>query len=130
MEGGLVSSFEKFVMDCDQLGMAATLLKGYDFSDEGQALDAIREVGPGKHYLGCAHTQAHFESAFYRSTLADNNSFEQWQEEGSQDAAQRAHNLWKQKLESYQAPEIDESIDEALLAFMARRREELPDGPE
>ena len=54
-------------------------------------MDAIREVGPGNHFLGCAHTQANFESAFYRSPIADNNSFEQWQAEGSLDMAQRAN---------------------------------------
>ena len=127
MEGGLVSSFEKFVMDCDQLGMAATLLKGYDFSDEGQALDAIREVGPGKHYLGCAHTQAHFESAFYRSTLADNNSFEQWQAEGSHDIATRANRLWKEWLRDYEQPTLDSAIDEALQAYITKRKDGMPD---
>ena len=127
MEGGLVSSFEKFVMDCDQLGMAATLLRGYDFSDEGQALDAIREVGPGGHYLGCEHTQANFESAFYRSTLADNNSFEQWQEEGSLDITKRANQLWKAWLHNYEQPSLDRAIDEALQAFIAKRKNSMPD---
>ena len=127
MEGGLVSSFEKFVMDCDQLGMAASLLQGYDFSDEGQALDAIREVGPGGHYLGCAHTQANFESAFYRSTLADNNSFEQWQEEGSHDITKRANKLWKAWLRDYEQPPLDSAIDEALQAFIAKRKDGMPD---
>jgi len=127
MEGGLVSSLEKFVMDCDQLGMAATLLKGYDFSDEGQALDAIREVGPGGHYLGCAHTQANFENAFYHSALADNNSFEQWQEEGSHDITKRANKLWKAWLHDYEQPPLEISIDEALQAFIAKRKDSMPD---
>ena len=127
MEGGLVSSLEKFVMDCDQLGMAAILLKGYDFSDEGQALDAIREVGPGGHYLGCAHTQANFENAFYHSTLADNNSFEQWQEEGSHDITKRANKLWKAWLHDYEQPPLESSIDEALQAFIAKRKDSMPD---
>ena len=76
--------YEKFVMDADQAGMMHTLLEGVDLSENGQAMDAIREVGPGKHFLGCAHTQANFETAFYRSPLADNNSFEQWEAEGAQ----------------------------------------------
>ena len=90
-------------------------------------MDAIREVGPGQHFLGCAHTQANFETAFYRSTVADNNSFEQWQSEGSLDAEQRANKIWKQMLEAYQAPEIDPAIDEALKAFMEKRRASMPD---
>jgi len=98
-----------------------------DLSDNGQALDAIREVGPGSHFLGCAHTQANFENAFYRSTIADNNSFEQWQEEGSLDAAQRAHAIWKRQLSEYQAPPIDAAVDEALRDFMARKKAAVPD---
>ena len=85
--------YEKFVMDADQAGMMHTLLAGVDLSENGQALDAIREVGPGKHFLGCAHTQANFQTAFYRSPLADNNSVEQWEAEGAKDmtpACQRA----------------------------------------
>src|SRR5471030_1938777 len=78
LEGGLAMGYEKFVMDADQAGMMHKLLEGVDLSDNGQAMDAIREVGPGKHFLGCAHTQANFETAFYRSSLADNNSFEPW----------------------------------------------------
>lgn len=127
MEGGLASSFEKFVMDCDQLGMAATLLKGYDFSEDGQALDAIREVGPGGHYLGCAHTQAHFETAFYRSTLSDNNAFEHWEAAGSLDMATRANALWKEWLAAYVQPALDPAIDEALQAFITERKAAMPD---
>ncbi len=127
IEGGLSSSFEKFVMDSDQLGMAATLLKGIDLSEDGQALDAIREVGPGGHYLGSTHTQAHFETAFYRSTLADNNSFEQWEADGRTDMAVRANGLWKQWLHDYTQPPLDASIDEALQAFIAERKEGMAD---
>ena len=87
LEGGLAMGYEKFVMDVDQAGMMHTLCAGVDLSENGQAMDAIREVGPGKHFLGCAHTQANFETAFYRSSIADNNSVEQWEAEGSQDTA-------------------------------------------
>jgi len=127
LEGGLSSSYEKFIMDCDQLGMLATLAKGYDFTDNGQALDAIREVGPGGHFLGCAHTQANFETAFYRSTVADYNSFEQWTAEGGLDQAQRANAVWKQWLNDYQAPDLDPGIDEALQAFIAERKGSMED---
>src|SRR5467141_2320367 len=102
LEGGLAMGYEKFVMDTDQAGMMHTLLAGVDLSDNGQALDAIREVGPGKHFLGCAHTQANFQTAFYRSPLADNNSVEQWEAEGAKDMVVRANALWKRQLEQYE----------------------------
>jgi trimethylamine---corrinoid protein Co-methyltransferase len=127
LEGGLCSSYEKFVMDCDQLGMLAVQAKGVDLSENGQALDAIREVGPGGHFLGCAHTQSNFEQAFYRSEIADNNSVEQWELDGSLDATGRANALWKAMLASYQAPELDPAIDEALNAFIAGKKAAVPD---
>ena len=95
LEGGLAIGYEKFVLDADQLGMMATFVQGLDMSENGQALDAIRENPPGQHYLGTAHTLANFESAFYRSETADNSSFEQWLEDGGLDAAQRASRLWR-----------------------------------
>src|SRR3984885_4433411 len=127
LEGGLAMGYEKFVMDADQAGMMHTLLMGVDLSDNGQALDAIREVGPGKHFLGCAHTQANFETAFYRSPLADNNSYEQWEAEGATDMAKRANVLWKKQLAEYVAPPIDPAIDEALRDYMLRKKASFPD---
>jgi trimethylamine--corrinoid protein Co-methyltransferase len=84
-------------------------------------------VGPGNHFLGCSHTQANFKTAFYRSPLVDNNSFEQWQSEGGKDQAQRANQRWKQMLAEYQAPAIDPAVDEALCDYMARRKASFPD---
>ncbi|MCH8866196.1 MAG: trimethylamine methyltransferase family protein [Proteobacteria bacterium] len=127
LEGGLVMGYEKFIMDADQASMLAVFLAGVDLSENGQAMDALREVGPGSHFLGAKHTLANFETAFYRSPLADSNSFEQWQEEGSLDAAQRANKLWKSTLAAYEAPPLDPAIDEALLAFMDRRKAEFAD---
>jgi trimethylamine--corrinoid protein Co-methyltransferase len=127
LEGGLAMGYEKFILDADQAGMMATMMQGVDLSEQGQALDAIREVGPGQHFLGCAHTQANFESAFYRSSVADNNSFEQWEADGSQDAAQRANKLWKKMLADYEVPAIDSARDEAVRDFIARRKSEFPD---
>jgi trimethylamine--corrinoid protein Co-methyltransferase len=127
LEGGLAMGYEKFMMDVDQAGMMHTLLAGVDLSPNGQAMDAIKEVGPGNHFLGCAHTQANFESAFYRSPLADNNSFEQWQAEGSLDLAQRANALWKRQLNEYVAPPLDPAVDEALLDYIGRQKAATPD---
>ena len=127
LEGGLVTSYEKLIVDADQLAMLQSFAKGIDVTENGQAMDAVREVGPGAHYLGCAHTQANFETAFWRSGVADNNSFEQWESEGAQDTARRAHAIWKQKLRDYEAPPLDEGIDEALQAFMTQRKDSMPD---
>jgi len=127
LEGGLVSSFEKFVMDCDQLGMMQAMAGGIDLSENGQGLGAIREVGPGGHYLGCAHTQANFETAFYRSTIADNNSYEQWLSDGELRAEDRARTLCRKMLNDYQAPALDVSVDEALKDFIDRKKQSMPD---
>jgi trimethylamine--corrinoid protein Co-methyltransferase len=127
LEGGLAVGYEKFVMDCDQASMIAVLLEGMDLSENAQAIEAFEEVGPGKHFLGSAHTLANFESAFYRSTVADNNSFEQWSTEGSLDAAQRANGIWKKMLADYEAPAFDPAIDDALLDFMAREKASFAD---
>ena len=127
LEGGLVSSYEKFVMDADQLGMMQVLAQGYDLSENGQAMDALNEVGPGSHFLGCAHTQANFESAFYRSSIADNNSYEQWEAEGRQDSAQRANAVWRKMLADYVPPPLDPAVDEALLDFIGRKKQSMPD---
>ena len=107
--------------------MIAVLLSGIDLSKNGQALDALYEVGPGNHFLGAAHTQANFETAFYRSPIADNSSFEQWQKDGSLDTAARANKQWKKMLADYEAPALDEAIDEALQAFIADKKAAQPD---
>jgi trimethylamine--corrinoid protein Co-methyltransferase len=127
MEGGLAMGYEKFMMDVDQAAMMEIVMGGVDLSENGQAMDAIREVGPGVHFLGCAHTQANFKSAFYRSPLTDNNSFEQWESEGSLDHAQRANIRWKKVLEEYQPPHLDPLIDESLLEFIKQRKDSMPD---
>ena len=127
LEGGLASSYEKLIMDADQLGMLQVFARGFDLSENGQAMSAIREVGPGAHFLGCEHTQNNFKTAFYRSAIADNNSFEQWQSEGSQDAVQRANTLWKQMLQNYTPPELDPAIDEALVEYIDKRKASFAD---
>ncbi len=130
LEGGLVASYEKFVLDIDQLAMMQMLAQGMDVSARGQALDAIRDVGPGNHFLGCEHTQANFATAFYQSNVADYSSYEQWTEEGSLGAAQRANRVWKQMLQDYEDPGIDPARDAAMLEFIAQRRSELTDAVE
>jgi trimethylamine---corrinoid protein Co-methyltransferase len=127
LEGGLTMGYEKFVLDVDQCGMMHALARGVDLSPNGQALDAIIDNGPGQHFLGTAHTLANFETAFYRSSVADNNSFEQWESEGSKDAAERANALWKRMLAEYEPPPIDEAVDEELREWIERRKLSFPD---
>ena len=127
LEGGLTMGYEKLVMDADQCGMMGVFVRGVDLSENGQAVDAILQNGPGQHFLGTAHTLANFETAFYRSDIADNNSYEQWLEDGSLDATARANKVWKKMLAAYEAPAIDPGVDEALLEFIARRKASAPD---
>ena len=127
LEGGLVASFEKFVMDADQLGTLHHLARGVDMSENGQAMDAIREVGPGGHYLGCAHTQANFKQAFWRSDLFDYKPFETWDEEGARDTQVLAAARVKRMLETYRQPELDPAIAQALDAYVAEKKASVPD---
>jgi len=127
LEGGLVSSYEKFVMDADQLGTLHKLAAPIAADVNGQAMDAIREVGPGGHYLGCAHTQANYQSAFWKSEVFDYKPFETWEEEGARDTSSLASERVTKLLAAYEAPPLDPAIREALEAFVVTRKAELPD---
>jgi trimethylamine--corrinoid protein Co-methyltransferase len=119
--------YEKFVLDADQCGMWHAFVKGVDLSENGQALDALLTNGPGQHFLGHEHTLANFETAFYRSPVSDNSSYEQWEDEGGKDASQRANALWKSMLAEYEPPPLDDAIDEELREFIDRRKASFPD---
>ena len=127
LEGGLVSDIRKFVMDADQLGVLHGLAKGVAVDEDAQAMDAIREVGPGGHYLGCAHTQANFKTAFWRSQLLDYKPFETWAEEGARDTLTLATERARKLLNDYQQPAMDPAVSEALDAFVAERKASMPD---
>jgi len=127
LEGGLVADFEKFVMDADQLGTLHGLAKGVPVDVNAQAMDAIREVGPGGHYLGCAHTQSNFKTAFWKSDLLDYKPFETWEEEGARDTYTLASNRVETLLAQYQRPAIDPGIEEGLKDYVARKKESMPD---
>jgi trimethylamine--corrinoid protein Co-methyltransferase len=124
MEGGLTCSFEKFILDCDLLQMVAEFLTPLDVSPAGLGLDAVREVGPGGHYFGTAHTLERFETAFYAPLISDWRNFETWQEAGSPTAYQKAHAVWQKELAAYERPPMDPAIEEELDAFVARRKSE------
>lgn len=127
-EAGLCASFAKFMLDCEQVEMLYRLGNGPQFGDFEEALEAIREVGPGGHYLGSSHTQKYFETAFYMPEIADNNSYEQWQIDGSKTAEQRGLEAARKLIESHDVPPLEESIEEELSAFIAKREEVIPDG--
>jgi len=127
LEGGLVSSFEKFVLDADQLGVLHSIAEGVDISESGQAMDALREVGPGGHFLGAEHTQAHFKEAFWRTGVLDYRPFEAWSEDGGPDSVTLANQRMRKMLAEYQRPAIDPGVEEALRAFVAERKASEPD---
>ena len=127
LEGGLVSSFEKFVMDSDQLGTLHHLAKGIKIDTNAQALSAIREVGPGGHYLGCEHTQENFKDAFWRSELLDYKPFETWAEEGSRDTQALASLRVEKILSDYQKPYLDPAIDEELKEYISKKKASMKD---
>jgi len=127
LEGGLVASFEKFVMDADMLGTLHHFARGVDMSENGQAMGAIAEVGPGGHYLGCAHTQANFKTAFWRSDLFDYKPFETWDEEGARDTQTLATARVAKLLETYQQPKLDPEVESRLRTYVADKKASMPD---
>jgi trimethylamine--corrinoid protein Co-methyltransferase len=129
LDGGLVAGYEKFVLDCEILGMLHTWAKGLDLSDEALALDAIAEVAPGGHYLDTAHTRRHFRDAFYRAELFDYGPVEQWEQTGAEDSYTRANKKVKQLLADYQPPPLDPAVEEALTDYITRRKAEIAREP-
>ena len=125
LEGGLVASMEKIVVDAEMLRGWAGILRPISFTDDDLAVDAIKGVEPGGHFFGTAHTLARFETAFHRPLLSDWSNFENWTEAGAKDATRRATDLWKRLLDEYVAPALDPAVREAVDAFVARRSAEL-----
>ncbi len=125
MEGGLTASYEKIILDAEMLQMMSEVLSPIEVNDDTLGLEAIREVGPGGHFFGAAHTLERYETAFYQPMLADWRNFETWEEAGARTATQRATAIWKSLLESYEQPPLDPGVAEALEAFVAKRKEEI-----
>jgi trimethylamine--corrinoid protein Co-methyltransferase len=124
LEGGLCASFEKFALDAEMLQMMSEVLTPLEVSEDSIGLDAIREVGPGGHFFGAAHTLARYETAFYSPMLSDWRNFETWEEAGSETATQRANRLYKAVLADFTPPPLDPAIREALDDFVLRRTRE------
>ena len=126
LEGGLIASPEKFVMDCEVLQMIQRYFEEATFAttEEDIAFDAIREVGPQGHYFGVSHTQERYQTAFYAPFVSDWRNYEAWQADGSVWTVERAHRIWKQIMAEFEPPEMDHAAREELTRFVARRKEE------
>ncbi|MGH6959493.1 MAG: trimethylamine methyltransferase family protein [Dongiaceae bacterium] len=122
MEGGLVASYEKLIVDAEILQMMAEFLQPIEVTDDTLGLDAIAEVGPGGHFFGSPHTLARYETAFYAPIVSDWRNFETWREAGAVDAAHKANAVWKRLLADYQPPPLDPAAAEVLDEFVARRK--------
>ena len=125
LEGGLVASFEKMVVDAEMLQMMALTLDPIDTSEHALAIPAMAEVGPGGHFFGAAHTLEHYETAFYTPLVSDWRNFEAWRASGAPTATERAHAICKALLARFEPPPIDKAVDEALRAYVARRKREI-----
>ena len=124
LEGGLVASFEKLILDAEMIQGMAEFLIPIDVSDDTIGIEAMRDVGPGGHFFGTRHTLERYETAFYDPLLSDWRNYESWREAGAPDAATRAHRIWKQLLADYEEPPLDPAVREELDAFIAKRKEE------
>jgi trimethylamine--corrinoid protein Co-methyltransferase len=127
LEGGLVSSYEKFIVDIELLRMLQHEFTPLEVDEASLAFDAHQEVGSGGHFLGAAHTLMHFRECFYRPLLSSTENYERWTKNGGLDATARAARIWRETLESYEQPPIEEPVREELRDYVARRRAELGD---
>jgi trimethylamine--corrinoid protein Co-methyltransferase len=125
-EAGMHCSMAKFVVDAEQCAMGYRMAEGVRWDDFDEGLAAIRDVGPGGHYLGHPHTLENFQRAFFMSELFDNNSIEQWQAEGSKDTLDRGLAQARKLLDAYEEPSLDAAVNDALLDYIARREREIP----
>lgn len=125
LEGGLVASFEKLVIDCEMLQHMSSMLIPIKVNLEEIGLEAMAEVGPGGHFFGCEHTMERYKDAFYSPFLSNWQNYENWQISGGKDATQRATDLWQKILNDFEPPELDPAIAEALKEHVAKRKEAL-----
>ena len=124
LEGGLVASFEKFVLDCDLIQMVSEFMQPLETTEDALGVEAIREVGPGGHFFGAQHTLARYTNAFYSPIISDWRNNQQWLAAGKPEAWQKANAVWKQALADYQEPVIDPAVRDELNAFVDRRKAE------
>jgi len=126
LEGGLIASPEKFIMDCEVIQMIQRYMEPEIVATgpDDIAIDAVKEVGPTGHFFGIQHTQDRYESAFYQPMVSDWRNFEAWEVAGGVWTAERAHNTFKEIMNTFEAPDLDVGIKDALASFVARRKSE------
>jgi trimethylamine---corrinoid protein Co-methyltransferase len=127
LESALVSCYEKFVVDVEQLRMLHAAFEPLKVDEEALAYSAHQEVGQGGHFLGAVHTLERFRDCFYRPLVSSTENYERWNRNGGHDTAARASEIWKKTLEEYEKPPIDADLEAELKAFVDRRRTELGD---
>ena len=127
LEGGLVSCYEKFIVDVELLRELRHEFTPLEIDEASLAFDAHTEVGPGGHFLGAAHTLERFRECFYRPLLSSTENFDRWSKRGARDTTARAGEIWRETLESYEQPPLDDAIRAELEEFVVRRRAELGD---
>lgn len=125
LEGGLVASFEKIILDCEMLQHMSHLLEPLKIDLTEIGMEAMADVGPGGHFFGCDHTMERFENAFYQPFLSDWQNQENWQLAGAKDATMRATDVWQKVLKEFEPPPIDSAVNEALTAYVAKGKEKL-----
>ena len=127
LESGLVSCYEKFIVDIELLRMLKEEFTPLEVDEASLAFGAHEEVGAGGHFLGAAHTLERFRDCFYRPLLSSTENFERWKRLGERDATARAGEIWREKLEGYEPPAIDPGLRQELADYVAKRRTELGD---
>src|SRR5215218_4925884 len=127
LEGGLVASYEKFVLDVQVLEMLQHEFTPLEIDEASLAFGAHDEVRHGGHFLGAAHTMERFRTCFYRPFVNSSDNYDRWMRNGAKDAAARAADVAKKKLDEYVPPPLDDAIREELEAYVTRRRRELGD---
>ena len=127
LDGGLVSSYEKFVMDVELVQMLKHEFTPLEIDEASLAFDAHTEVGHGGHFLGAMHTMERFRTCFYRPMLSSSENFERWSRNGGKDTAMRAGDVWRKTLEEYEQPPLDDAVRQELEEYVVRRRRELGD---
>jgi trimethylamine--corrinoid protein Co-methyltransferase len=126
LESALLASYEKFVIDVETLRMFEWILdRGIPVDGEGLAMDALREVGPGGHFLGAEHTLRHYRTGFYRPLISSTDNYDRWHRRGGLTVDRVASQKWQEMLADYEDPGIDPAVDEQLQAFIAVRKEVL-----
>jgi trimethylamine---corrinoid protein Co-methyltransferase len=127
LESGLVSCFEKFIVDIELLRVLREEFTPLRVDEESLAFGAHVEVGQGGHFLGCEHTLERFRTCFYRPLLSSTENFERWNRGGGHDATARAGEIFRRTLDEYEAPVLDDAVRAELLEYVTRRRAELGD---